>query len=100
MISRHWKGIVKPGLADQYVEHLKTHTLPELAAIPGFISVSILRRDVAGGTEFQVVTRWASLDAIRAFAGDDIEAAVVPDVAARMMTSYEPRVVHYDVVTV
>jgi heme-degrading monooxygenase HmoA len=100
MISRHWKGIVKRGLADEYVNHLKSHTLPELAAIPGFISVSILEREVAGGTEFQVITRWASLDSIRAFAGEDVEIAVVPDVAARMMTSYESRVVHYDVVTV
>lgn len=100
MISRHWKGLVKPGLADEYVDHLKTHTLPELAAISGFISASILKREVAGGTEFQVVTRWAALDSIRAFAGDDLEAAVVPDAAARMMTSYDPRVVHYEVVTV
>src|SRR4051812_28443950 len=73
MISRHWKGIVKPRLAERYLEHLKTHTIPELAAIPGFISVSILKREVAGGTEFQVVTRWASLDSIRGFAGEDIE---------------------------
>jgi heme-degrading monooxygenase HmoA len=100
MISRHWKGIVRPGLADEYLNHLKAHTLPELAGLPGFISVSILKRAIAGGTEFQVVTRWASLDSIRGFAGDDIEAAVVPDVAARMMMSYDSRVVHYDVVTV
>jgi heme-degrading monooxygenase HmoA len=98
MISRHWKGVVKPGLAAQYIEHLQTQTFPALAEIAGFISASILRRNVADGTEFEVVTLWESLESIRAFAGDDIEAAVVPDTAARMMTSFERRVLHYEVV--
>src|SRR5690349_15065836 len=99
MVSRHWKGITKPGLAEAYVEHLKVHTRPELTAIPGFISMSILRRDVPDGTEFQVVTCWTSVDAIRAFAGEDVEAAVVPEAAVRLMTAYDRRVVHYDVVS-
>ena len=98
MISRHWKGTTKPGCADRYVEHLKTRTLPELAALPGFVSASILKREIAGGTEFQVVTLWESIESIRRFAGEDVEAAVVPPEAARMMVSYDRRVVHYDVV--
>jgi heme-degrading monooxygenase HmoA len=98
MISRHWKGITKPGLDERYIDHLKTHTLPELTAIPGFVSASILRRDVDDGTEFQVITRWKSIDAIRAFAGEDVEMAVVPEAAARLMTSFDRRVVHYEVV--
>ena len=98
MISRLWKGITKPGLAAHYFEHLKTRTVPELTATPGFMSVSILKRDVAEGTEFLVVTRWASLESIRTFAGEDIEAAVVPEEAARLMAAYDRRVVHYDVV--
>ncbi len=98
MISRHWKGITRPGVAEQYVEHLKTQTIPELTRIPGFVSISILKREVADGTEFLVVTRWASLESIRAFAGDDIEAAVVPEAARRLMVSYDRHVVHYDVV--
>jgi heme-degrading monooxygenase HmoA len=69
MISRHWKGISRRDQADAYVRHLKSETFPTLASIPGFVRASILRRDVANGTEFQIVTVWESLDAIHAFAG-------------------------------
>jgi heme-degrading monooxygenase HmoA len=98
MISRHWKGTTKPGFADRYIEHLKTRTVPELTAIPGFVSFSILRREVADGTEFLVVTVWRSLDSIRTFAGADSDVAVVPPAAQAMMTKFDRRVVHYEVV--
>ena len=98
MISRHWKGTIKPGLANHYLEHLRTQTLPQLAAISGFVSVTILRREVADGTEFQIVTVWTSIDSIRAFAGDDPEVAVVPPAAQALMTTFDRRAVHYEVV--
>ena len=98
MISRHWKGTIKPGLANRYLDHLRTQTLPQLAAISGFVSASILRRDFADGTEFQIVTVWTSIDAIRAFAGDDPEVAVVPPAAQALMTTFDRRAVHYEVV--
>jgi len=70
MISRHWRGVAKTDLAEAYVDHLRHDTFPSLARIPGFIQASILRRDVTTGTEFQIVTVWESLGAIRAFAGE------------------------------
>jgi heme-degrading monooxygenase HmoA len=92
MISRHWKGVARPGEAARYIDHLRRETFPGLAAIPGFVRSSILRREVADGTEFQIVTVWESWEAIRAFAGADPEAAVVP----AMMVRYDSRVVHYE----
>jgi len=62
------------------------------------VRATILRRDVAEGTEFRVVTVWDSLEAIKAFAGTDVEAAVVPDTARAMMVDYDPRAVHYEIV--
>ena len=100
MISRHWKGIARPGRADDYVRHLASETIPQLKRLPGFVDISILRRDVGGGTEFQIVTRWASLDAIKAFAGEDVTVAVVPAHVRDLMVSYDPEVVHYDIVEV
>ena len=97
MISRHWKGIARREFADRYVDHLKGETFPQLASLPGFIRTSILRRDVPDGTEFQIVTLWESLSVIEAFAGRDIEAAVVPDVVQAMMVRYDERVAHYEV---
>jgi heme-degrading monooxygenase HmoA len=97
MVSRHWKGIVRPGEAERYVAHLESDTFPNLSAIPGFVRATILRRAVPQGTEFQIVTVWRSLDAIRAFAGPDPEAAVVPPAAQAMMSSFDARALHYDV---
>jgi heme-degrading monooxygenase HmoA len=97
MISRHWKGIAKREDADHYVAHLKSDTFPKLASLAGFVSGSILRREVPSGTEFQVVTVWDSLQAIQAFSGADIEAAVVPPVAQAMMVEFDRRAAHYEV---
>ena len=98
MISRHWKAIAKAGEADAYVRHLQTETFSRLAAIPGFIRATVLRREVKTGTEFQIVTIWESMDAVRSFAGPEPEIAVVPMTVQALMACYEDRVVHYEVV--
>ena len=97
MIARHWRGLVKPGLADRYIAHLRSETLPRLAQLPGFVGAVILRRDEPRGTEFLVETTWESLEAIQRFAGPDVEAAVVPDAARRLMIEYDQRARHYEV---
>ena len=98
MIARQWRGLAKRTCAKAYVTHLRTQTLPTLSAIPGFVDALILRRDVAQGVEFLVVTRWASLDAIRAFAGKHAEQAVVPPAVHSMMVEYDRVVCHYEIV--
>ena len=45
-----------------------------------------------------MVTRWQSLDAIRKFAGADVETAVVPENVQRMMLDYDRRVAHYELI--
>lgn len=97
MISRHWTGLSKPECADHYVEHLQRDTFPAIRRLAGFKTASILRRTVPEGVEFLIVTNWESLDAIRAFAGDDVEAAVVPDAVQRMMVRYDRTVRHFEV---
>jgi heme-degrading monooxygenase HmoA len=98
MIFRQWRGLARTDRADEYVQHLRRDTFPQLARIPGFVDASILRRDVERGVEFLVVTRWRSLDAIRKFAGADAEIAVVPENVQRMMLDYDRRVAHYELV--
>ena len=98
MISRQWRGLAKTARAQDYVEHLRTDTFPLLRKFPGFVDASILRRDVEHGVEFLVVTRWGSLEAIRNFSGDDVDAAVVPDKVQQMMIEYDSRVRHYEIV--
>src|SRR5262245_65936135 len=98
MISRQWRGIAKRSDADRYVSHLRSETFPQLREIPGFVSASILRRDVAEGVEFRIVTTWESIDAIRRFAGENPQRAVVPEKVQAMMVTYDRTVEHYEVV--
>jgi heme-degrading monooxygenase HmoA len=98
VISRQWRGLAHLQHAGAYEEHLRRLTFPALKEIPGFIDASILRRQIGGGVEFLIVTRWASMDAIRRFAGTDAEAAVVPSEVDAMMIEYDRRVKHFEVV--
>ena len=98
MISRIWGAVAKREHASAYVAHLQAETFPKLRAIAGFVDASINRRNVADGVEFVIITRWQSMDAIRAFAGADAEVAVVPPTAQAMMVTYDARVRHYEVV--
>lgn len=97
MISRHWTGIAKPGRADDYINHLRTDTFPKLSGIDGFIRASILTRPVDEGAEFLIVTEWGSIEAIKAFAGEPPDVAVVPEVVQSMMVEYDEKVRHYEV---
>jgi len=97
-IARHWRGLAKADRAAAYVSHLRRETFPAIGKLAGFKSASILRREVPEGVEFLIVTTWHSLDAIRAFAGANIEVAVVPEKAQAMMIDYDRVVRHYEVV--
>jgi len=99
MISRQWHGLSKPEHAEAYVEHLQTETFPAIRKIPGFVSASILRRRTREGVEFLIVTQWSSIEAIRKFAGAEVETAVVPPKVQDMMVEYDHVVRHYEVVT-
>lgn len=97
-VVRQWKGVVKPGLANAYLTHLHQETIPTVTRLDGFLTVMIMRRDIEDGTEFQIVTVWRTLDAIKAFAGADITKAVVPPAAQALMVRYDDRAIHYDIV--
>jgi heme-degrading monooxygenase HmoA len=98
VVSRHWTGVAKPDYADAYVEHLQRDTFPAIRRLTGFVTATILRRTVPEGVEFLIVTNWESLDAIRAFAGDNVDAAVVPDTVQRMMVRYDRTARHFEIV--
>ncbi len=96
MIARHWRGLVKSDRAAEYESHLNTETFPSLTQIDGFLGGGILKRPIANGVEFLVISRWASIDAISKFAGPDAEAAVVPPKVQAMMIEYDRRARHYE----
>ncbi len=97
MIARVWSAQTTPAQAPAYVAHLREQVLPALHAIEGFAGVLLLERAVAKGVEIEVITFWQSLDAVRGFAGDDPDGAVVAEEAAMLLTRFDRRVRHYEV---
>jgi len=98
MIERVWSARTTRDGAQQYAEHFRRVVLPELAVIAGYRGARLMEREQDGGIEVVVVTRWQTLDAIRAFAGNDLERAVVHGEAAALLTDYDRKVRHYGVV--
>jgi len=76
MIARIWRGAVSHDDRDRYAEYMRGTGVKEYAETSGNRAVLMLRRDDGHRTEFVMVTLWESWDAIRAFAGDDVERAV------------------------
>ena len=99
MLARVWRGWSTTELAPAYEEHLRSVTFPSLREIAGHEGAYVLRRDDGDDVEFVVVTLWASLDAVRAFAGDDVERAVFYPEDDRFLVDRETRVLHYEIVS-
>jgi heme-degrading monooxygenase HmoA len=98
MIARIWRGIAVTEKAKNYIEHLQRSVLPELYQIDGFRGAYVLRRDLDAGVEFTVQTLWESMDAIRKFAGEKAEAAVVAPAAQPLFRKYDSTATHYEIV--
>lgn len=98
MIMREWRGRAEHDRPEVYPRHFRTRVVPELRRVPGFLGADLLRRDLADSIEFTVITRWASMDAIRAFAGDDASRAVVEPGAVVALREFDELVSHHVVV--
>ena len=98
MIARRWRGLARSEEADNYLRHLQNDTFPQLSQIAGFVSATILRRTIAQGVEFVIVTKWQSMAAISQFAGESEHLAVVPPAVQAMMIEYDAMVAHYEIV--
>jgi heme-degrading monooxygenase HmoA len=92
MIIREWRGRARPSDAEAYPKHFRQNVIPELRHVPGFIGAQLSRRRLDDKIEFLVLTRWQSMEAIRAFAGMDAEKAVVePGAVAGAHRIRQPR---------
>ena len=98
MIARLWSARATPAQAPAYVEHLRTQVLPAVRGVDGYVGAQLLQRAGPDEVEILVITWWRSLEAIRGFAGDELEGAVVADEAATLLTDFDRRVRHYELV--
>jgi len=99
MIARIWHGWTTPGNADKYEALLKEEIFVGIQHrnIRGFRSIQLLRRDVGEEVEFVTIMVFDSLDAVREFAGEDYEAAVVPQKARALLSRFDHRSQHYEI---
>ena len=100
MIARMWRGATKAEDGDAYLEVLRRTGFAEYRATPGNVSVLGLRRlnDKDGRAEFLIVSLWESEEAIRRFAGEDLERAVFYPEDERFLVERDERVQHFEVV--
>jgi heme-degrading monooxygenase HmoA len=98
VIARIWHGWTTPGNADAYEALLREEVLPGIDRIDGARGAYVLRDPRGDEVEFVTITLWDSLDAVRAFAGDDYEVAVVPPAARELLARFEERSRHYETV--
>lgn len=98
MMARTWRGATKAEDADAYVEYLEKTGFSEYRATPGNRGVLGLRRMVGDRAEFLLVTLWESEDAIRRFAGEDIERAVFYPEDDQFLVERDEHVDHFEVV--
>jgi heme-degrading monooxygenase HmoA len=98
MIVRLWHGRVPSLKAKAYREFLIERAIPDYNGIEGNISVEILEREDGDVTHFLTVTHWINLDAIKAFAGKDIDKAKYYPEDKNFLLEFEEKVQHYEVV--
>ncbi len=99
MICRVWRGWTTQDNADAYERIVRGEVIPgiETRRIPGFRSIDLVRRERDHDVEFMTLMWFDTLDAVRAFIGQDYEAAHVPPKAQAVLTDFDKRASHYEV---
>lgn len=96
VVAREWKGRVAPVRADEYHRYL-LDGVAKLRSVPGNLGVQVMRRDEAGAVQFTVISYWESREAIKTYAGQDIEKPHHLPRDREYLLELPTRVLHYDV---
>lgn len=99
MIIRIWHGYTSPENAEAYENILKTEVMHEIEGkqIAGFREIRLLRKEAADEVKFITTILFDSMEAVKAFAGEDYEKAFVPEAARKVLKRFDERVEHYEV---
>ncbi len=97
VVARRWTARAEGSeQADAYVAHFERTVRPRLESTDGFLGATIERVNADGAVEIAVVTRWASMEAIQAFAGRDVDLAVVEPEARAVLSQFDTAVRHIE----
>jgi heme-degrading monooxygenase HmoA len=95
-VAREWKGRVRSPRAEEYYSYLR-EGVKKLRATRGNLGVQILRRREGGAVEFTVISYWESREAIKAYAGEDIEKPRHLPKDREYLIELPKKVLHYDI---
>lgn len=97
MIMRIWHGMTRAEDAGAYRDFLQDRAIPDYRGVAGNRAVWVLRRLDGARAHFLTVTLWESEEAIRAFAGEEMEKAKYYPEDQAFLLEFEPTVTHYEV---
>jgi antibiotic biosynthesis monooxygenase (ABM) superfamily enzyme len=97
VIARLWHGWTSRENAAPYERFLREHMFPSMQSVPGFRGAELLRRDDGDEIAFVTITRFESYDAVRAFAGESYEDAVIEPEARALLSRHDERSEHFEV---
>jgi antibiotic biosynthesis monooxygenase (ABM) superfamily enzyme len=99
MICRYWRGWTSPEQAPVYEALLRGTVVPmiEGRGIPGFRRIDILRRPLGEEVEFATIMWFDTIEAVKGFVGEDHEVAHVPAAARAVLSRFDERAVHFEV---
>jgi antibiotic biosynthesis monooxygenase (ABM) superfamily enzyme len=98
VIARIWHGWTTPENAGAYEDFLRGKMFPSIHRVRGYLGADLLRRDDGEEIAFITITRFDTLDAIRDFAGEDYDQAVVEPEARALLSRFDERSAHYEIV--
>lgn len=97
VIARMWSGRTKTLRADEYYKYLVDAGITKIQKIEGNLGVQVMRRTENEVTLFTVISYWESVEAIKRFAGDDIEKTHHLPRDPEFLLELPPTVRHYSV---
>jgi len=97
MIARFWRGVTAKSKAEEYFEYLKKTGLKDYRSTEGNHGVYVFRRYENDRAVFLLMSLWESYNAIKKFAGPDLEKAVYYPEDKDFLVELEPNVVHYEI---
>jgi hypothetical protein len=97
LIARVWRGATLAEDGDAYARYLEETGMRGARALSGSRGTLVLRRVRAGYAEFETILLFESMNDVRAFAGDEHEAAVFFPEDDRYLVERELEVRHYEV---
>jgi heme-degrading monooxygenase HmoA len=99
LICRIWHGWTTTENSRRYEEIVRGEVIPEIEArrIPGFLGIDLVRRPVPEGFEFATITWFADIESVKTFVGEDYEVAHVPERARKVLSHFEARSTHFEV---